>query len=373
MKKMKKLIMLLLIAAMLLSSFGCAAPTSQEQQIVQETAAAQATESNEDNQYVSPEESTTDAAAFEKQDATIGAACISLGGAVWVQLMTAADDTAEEYGATIVWKSAEGKIENQIAIVESFIEEGVDAIMIDPIDAVAIIPAINEALDAGIPVVTMGNWVKGGDQETVYNVSTCYPDARDTSALTDLLIAMNGAGTYGGIMGTKGNYVSDTREAAFIETCEAAGVNYVTGNGNWDSTTTLKLTEDIAASNADLKGIYNLDDSMCLISMQALDTGFPIAGHNGETVALDKIDAGEMVATILTGGYRMGQWNTEIAMRLINGEKFDPQLFMKTYIVMSDETKAIYEEAGLAEKYPDLEVINTDEAREIALFDGKYE
>ena len=299
---------------------------------------------------------------------TFGAACISLDAPIRIELMEYGDQCAAEYDSKVIWKSSEGSLENQISLVEGFIEQGVDCILIDPIDAQGIIPVIQEALNAGIPVITMGNLVEAGVNDELYNVCTTYPDVRDTSALTDLIIKMGGTDkTYIGVMGTVGNFVSDTRQKAFEDTCKAAGVEYYVSDGNWDPTTTLKVTQDmVAQAGENLGGLYNLDDSMCLISTQAMPEGLPVAGHNGEAAFYDKIESGDVTATILIGGAHIGYWNILTAVKLAQGEKLDHQVYLKTYIVMNDDVKTEYWDGELAEKYASLECVDVPTARELA-------
>ena len=57
---------------------------------------------------------------------TFGAAMISLNAPIWIELMDAGDECAKEYDSTVIWKSAEGNLENQIALIEGFIEQKVD-------------------------------------------------------------------------------------------------------------------------------------------------------------------------------------------------------------------------------------------------------
>ena len=311
---------------------------------------------------------TPAAEAAQEDGFTFGAVMISLNAPIWIELMDAGDECATEYNSTVIWKSAEGSLENQIALIEGFIEQGVDCILIDPIDAIALIPVIQEALRAGIPFVTMGNLVEGQINDTLYNVCTTYPDVRDTAALTDMIITAGGLDkTYIGVAGVVGNFVSDTRKQAFVDTCVAAGVDYLVADGEWDPNTNLKVTQDmVAQAGAKLGGLYNLDDSMCLISMQATPPGLPVAGHNGEMAAFDKIDSGEMLCTILIGGRHIGYWNILTAVQLAQGEKLPHQVYLKTFMVMSDENKAKFWDGSLAAKYPNLPVINTAQAREEA-------
>jgi ribose transport system substrate-binding protein len=293
---------------------------------------------------------------------------ISLNAPIWIELMDAGDECATEYDSTVIWKSAEGNLENQIALIEGFIEQKVDCILIDPIDAIALIPVIQEALNAGIPFVTMGNLVEAQVSDTLYNTCTTYPDVRDTAALTDMIIAAGGSDkTYIGVAGTVGNFVSDTRKQAFVDTCVAAGVSHLEADGMWDPNTTLKVTQDmVQQAGANLGGLYNLDDSMALISMQATPSGLAVAGHNGEEAAFEKIDTGEMLCTILIGGRHIGYWNILTAVQLAQGIELPHQVYLKTYMVMSDESKAAYWDGNLDAKYPNLPVINTTKAREEA-------
>ena len=54
----------------------------------------------------------------------------------------------------------------------------------------------------------------------------------------------------------------------------------------------------VTQAGSNLGGIYNIDDSMALISLQGMPAGTPLAGHNGESAFFDKIESGEALATI---------------------------------------------------------------------------
>jgi len=298
-----------------------------------------------------------------------GAVMQSLSAPIWIELMDHGDKCAAEYNATVDWKSAEGSLENQIALIEAFIEQGVDVILIDPIDKNALIPVIQQALEAGIGFVTMGNLVEGGISDDVYNVCTTYPDARDSAAMTDLMIKVNGAGTYVMVNGSAGNFVSDVRGEAFAKACTDAGVKYEIQDGNWDPTTVTKVTEDmVTAAGADLKGLYNMDDSCLGYSMGVtMPEGTVLAGHNGEESVYTAIENGDVLCTTLIGGAHIGYWNILTAVKIAQGEDVPHQVYLKTYIVMTEETENTYWAGELAEKYPSLEAITPAEARVIAM------
>lgn len=105
------------------------------------------------------------------KDKVLGLAAIDLQNSFFVRMKEAGDVATSDYGVKATWQSAEGSLEKQVSIIENFVNQGVSAILIDPIDKNAVIPAIQKATAAGIPVITMGNKVEAGD-----NYSTLYPD-----------------------------------------------------------------------------------------------------------------------------------------------------------------------------------------------------
>ncbi len=64
-------------------------------------------------------------------------------------------------GINLIESDGEGSATKQTADVEAAIVQGVDAILISPLDIAALAPVLQEAIDAGIPVVTIDRRVEG--------------------------------------------------------------------------------------------------------------------------------------------------------------------------------------------------------------------
>ncbi len=66
-------------------------------------------------------------------------------------------------GVTVLWKGAprENDREQQISIVENFVNAGVSGIVIAPLDETALVRPLREAVRAGIPVVIMDSDLRG--------------------------------------------------------------------------------------------------------------------------------------------------------------------------------------------------------------------
>lgn len=120
-----------------------------------------------------------------------------------------AREAAEELQAQGIVKElifAEANQDNnrQIQQIQSFILQGVDAIIIDPGSATALTGVVQEASDAGIPVVIVNDGPIATEAENLYQVNF---DAVDQmSELTrGVLDSMGGSGTIIELRGTEGD------------------------------------------------------------------------------------------------------------------------------------------------------------------------
>lgn len=287
----------------------------------------------------------------------LGLAAIDLQNSFFVRMKEAGDVAAADYGVKSTWQSAEGSLEKQVSIIENFINQGVSAILIDPIDKNAVIPVIQKATAAGIPVITMGNKVEAGS-----NYSTLYPDYDNMSMVARALgKSLGGKGEVALLVGSRGNFVSDTRENGFVETLkkEFPDIKVVgiepTG---WDAAKATNAAQTWLTTYPDLKAIGCISDSLCLAAdsvASSMGTQLLYGGYDGDAEMKPLIDDGKMVMDVLTGAYRVGYWNIAVAARLANGEKLPQDLYMPTYFVTSDATAAKLKADGLTFEY-----INTD-------------
>lgn len=96
------------------------------------------------------------------QDVTIASSMPALEFPFFVHMQKAlADEAAAIGGITLIETDGQNKTTKQTADVEAAITRGVDGIIISPSDAVAMAPALQQAVDAGIPVVTIDRRVEG--------------------------------------------------------------------------------------------------------------------------------------------------------------------------------------------------------------------
>jgi ABC-type sugar transport system substrate-binding protein len=97
------------------------------------------------------------------QDATILTSVPSLGFPFFVHMMKALEDEGASLGVATVQSDGQNSTPKQTADVEAAIIQGVNGIVISPSDVNAMAPAIQTAVENGVPVVTIDRRVDGVD------------------------------------------------------------------------------------------------------------------------------------------------------------------------------------------------------------------
>ncbi|MCT7377960.1 substrate-binding domain-containing protein [Chelativorans salis] len=97
------------------------------------------------------------------QDLTIATSMPSLGFPFFVHMQNELRDEAGALGVSVVEYDGQNSTPKQTSDVEAAIVSGVDGIIISPLDSVAMAPALQQAVEAGIPVITVDRRVEGVD------------------------------------------------------------------------------------------------------------------------------------------------------------------------------------------------------------------
>jgi ribose transport system substrate-binding protein len=84
----------------------------------------------------------------------------------WKSIHAGAKKAADECGVEIIWKGPlkEDNREDQVKVVEDFISRGVNGIVLAPLDDVALVAPVEEAIKNKIPVVIMDSDLKSDKQ-----------------------------------------------------------------------------------------------------------------------------------------------------------------------------------------------------------------
>lgn len=124
---------------------------------------------------------------------------------------------AAKRGIDLKFADAQGKPENQIRAVRSFVTQGVDVIIIAPIVTTGWEPVLREAKQAKIPVIVMDRTVEVSD-ESLYACFIGSDFAEEGRMAADWLAKhTNGKGRILELQGTTGSAPANERRRAFAE------------------------------------------------------------------------------------------------------------------------------------------------------------
>ena len=292
-----------------------------------------------------PEETPAETPA-ETSDIEVAVVLKTLASEYWGYVKAGCDAAAADLGitVTVVGPGAESDIEGQVAMIEQQIGAGCDAIVCAPNDAGAAAGALQAALDAGIPVLSVDTNV-GIEGQTSFvgtsNVDAAYEGAK-------WAIEQVGSDAKAVIIyGQEGDNTSNMRREGYQKACDEAGVEVLSalsGQNTTDGAT--KTMEDMLnAHPGEIKMVFCHNDDTAIGAMNACKnagvTDMTIVGFDGNASAVDLILAGEMVkATVAQQPYEMGYQVVEAAVKAINGETVEEVINAPVEVVTAENGQA---------------------------------
>lgn len=264
-------------------------------------------------------------------------------------MLDGAQAAADELGVTLLTSAAANQtaVEQQMSIVEDFISQKVDAIVIAPIDSKALVPVLERATKAGIKVVNVDNRL---DKETMaaMDVAIPYVGVNDEdsayNAAKAVVDALGGTGKVAILEGIRGADNAQARkrgaEKAFAE---APGIEIVASQtANWQAEEALNVMTNIIQANPDLAGVFAANDMMSFGVIQAIsaagkDGKVVIASIDAEDQAKANIKEGKALATVYQNQDAQAAKAVEVALDLINGKEVADDIKVETILITKED------------------------------------
>jgi ABC-type sugar transport system substrate-binding protein len=144
---------------------------------------------------------------------TIGATIWNMSVPFYSNFIKGLHDGAAKYGLKLLLRDGQGDPNTQVAIVRQFITEKVDLILIVPGDAQAVVPVLQQANTAQIPVITVNNKAGKGAEVVTFVGADDYYFGKQQGKL--LVQAIGSSGNIGYLMGTLGTSAQVMRKKGF--------------------------------------------------------------------------------------------------------------------------------------------------------------
>lgn len=239
-------------------------------------------------------------------------------------IATAVENECKAAGAkfTLVTAGTETGVATQVTQLEDLITKGVDALIVNPMDANAVIPALQKAKEKGIPVILVDSTIEAGNEGLyITYVGTDNLAAAKQGAET-LSTALGGTGKVILVRGANGNSVGNARADGF-KAGLATGITLVGEQpGDWNNDTAKQVTENMLQANPDVTGIMSCSDVMVDGILQAIDdaglTGIKIMSFDGDSI--EQIKEGLVLGTMAQFPAKMGQIAVDTLISVLNGD-----------------------------------------------------
>src|SRR5581483_3958348 len=139
--------------------------------------------------------------------------------AYWKTVHAGADDAAKEFNVDIIWKGPvkENDRSDQIAMVQQFVAQQVNGIVIAPLDFDGLAAPIADATAKGIPVVVIDSAVKGTAGKDYVSMVATNNKAAGALGGEELAKLLGNKGKVVLMRYEQGSASTDEREAGFLE------------------------------------------------------------------------------------------------------------------------------------------------------------
>ncbi len=191
---------------------------------------------------------------------------------------------SEENGYRLLFDNAKQRQENQYLAIRNFIQEDVDYIVVAPIAETGWERVLNEAKNAGIPVILVDRQVNVRD-ESLYRSwvgSDFYQEGTKATAWLETQFADKPLRILH-LRGTDGATASLMRSKALYDAVETHPLWEIEASpsGEFTEAKGYEVTRDFLSSGGEFDVLYSENDNMTFGAMQAMDEAGITYGRNG--------------------------------------------------------------------------------------------
>lgn len=280
----------------------------------------------------------------------------------WVSVADFAQREADMMGVelSIALPQEEVDLEKQVAMVESAIQQNVDAIIISTTSSDGIVPAIKKAKDAGIKIINFDTRISDKSIIDVYvgadDVAGAYKAGKY------ICEQLNGRGEVGLITGLLAQSTGVDRRAGFLKAVsEYPNIKVVAeSTAEWRSDKAADVTANMLTANPNIKAIFACNDQMAVGMVSAAKAAgkqpedLILVGYDGILDSINLMVDGDLDADVALPNIEEAQASVRIAAALVLNEdyKFDRELIFDTPLITRDyidglTDKTIYEFASI--------------------------
>jgi ribose transport system substrate-binding protein len=245
----------------------------------------------------------------------------------WQAIRAGAEKAGAEAQVRIFWNAPERESdrERQIQIVEDFIVQNVDGIVLAPNDEKALVPSVEKIFAKNIPCAIIDSAVDT-DKYVCFAATDNYKGG--VIAARRMAEILGGKGKIVVVKYEPGSASTTKRENGFIETIakEFPGIQIVDQKYGRDTPeTALQATEDLLTKNPNIDGLFACNASTSVGALRALEGQgragkVKMIGFDAEKLVLDALEKGVVDSIVVQNPFKMGYEGVNAVLAKLDGK-----------------------------------------------------
>ncbi|MFC8665757.1 substrate-binding domain-containing protein [Streptomyces sp. NPDC057199] len=266
----------------------------------------------------------------------VGLSLSTLNNPFFVQIKEGAQAEAKKLGADLTVTDAQNDASQQANQLQNFTSEGVDSIIVNPVDSDAAGPSVRSANKADIPVVGVDRGVNKAETAALVASDNVEGGKLGAKALAEKL---GGKGKIVILQGLAGTSASRERGAGFAEGLKAyPGIDVVAKQpADFDRTKGLDVMTNLLQAHPDVQGVFAENDEMALGAVKALGSkagkSVQVIGFDGTPDGLKAVKEGTMYASVAQQPKELGRIAVENALRAADDKEVEKTVKVPVKVV----------------------------------------
>jgi len=272
----------------------------------------------------------------------------------WKSIHAGANKAANELSSQgtdieVIWKGPlrEDDREQQIQVVEGFAAQGVNGMVLAPLDDHALVRPVSDAKRAGVPTVIIDSGLQSSDF-----VSFVATDNRKGGSLAADRMGqlLNGKGKVLVLRYAEGSASTTEREAGFIEQLKQKfpGVELISTDQYAGATrdTAKRASENLLNRFGDVvQGIFTPNESSTagmLLALQDIGKAGKVSfvGFDASQTFIDAINANQLQGIVVQNPFNMGYLGVKTIVESLQGKPVQPKIDTGVMLVTKDNLSA---------------------------------
>jgi len=247
----------------------------------------------------------------------------------WQAVKAGADQAAADLGVHVTFEGpeSESQVDRQMDMLAAALSRGPDAIGFAALDSQAAIPLLQQAHDAGIPIIAFDSGVESDIPLTTATTDNIAAAALAADVMAELI---GGEGKVAVVAHDQTSRTGIDRVDGFVNRIKEAypNIEVVTVQyGGGDQLASTEITKSILLANPDLKGIFGANEGSAIgvaNGKQELNSNVVVIGFDSGAAQKGMVASGLMNGAITQNPVGIGYQTVQAAVAALKGETLPP-------------------------------------------------